>query len=341
MPSPAKAHRDRLAFRDRLMRLRKSRDVYPWIAAMKKAWTPGATAVQEYRFQHQTHHDVFASELVHLNANYGNLNSGGTATPAKSLVPWDAQLMSGTDDRERASALVPADQLLGDSGVLSTLAANTAELKRFVTGLRLPPTEIFRILARTYPHPAGVNSSHPYNFEHSLWLAFRGYQLYAKGTTPTPQLTYSEFAERGYTPEKYDVVLSTTLADGVDATTEREATFTIPQAAGIEFHSTDFITLRTSATPGYEMAWVSQLLVKLEGFERPIMDDYVPAALLGNMLQRTAWLFPQPLTVRQGTQLKLRVKARCPITWSLAGLMESGRTAAVTVVLNGHNLVRQ
>jgi hypothetical protein len=340
MSSTAKADRERLAFRDRLMRMRKSRDAYPWISVLKKVWTSGVVGTQDHKFQHQKQQDVYASELVHSNSACGNANADGTGSLTLTMPHWDGQLLSGTNEQERASALAPADQIFGGPDVTQILAPGAVELKRFVTGLRIPPMEVIRLLARTQPHTAGVHTGYPYSFEHALWVAFRGYQLLQKGSNTTPQLTYAEFADRGYQPEAFNVVFSVNLpATMLPTDAEKEATYTIPTSKGLAFHATDFITLRSTALLGYEAPFATQLLVKLEGFERPIMDDFVPMCLLGSHLQRNAWQFPQPLSVPVGTQLKLRVKSRVPITWADSSNLD-GRAPAISVVLHGHNLVR-
>ncbi|WP_224373244.1 hypothetical protein [Hyalangium versicolor] len=323
------------------MQLRKSYDVFPWIETYRKnwgAWTrPGDP--QKDVIQHKQPRNLLVSELVHSNYLIGT-GQGATADDiyfnGAFNIPWQGQL-TREDGTAVSSDLLQSDQAFG---------TGEDEIKRFRTGMRIPPQEVRNLIVLGALPPSPWLPSNYLAYENNLAVAFRGYQLYPKASNPLPQYTYAEYAERGYVSEYKVEVIRLPL---VSNTTNEMPTGVLQLQQDF---ACDYITLnldfqrRTLPPPnsdvvfdGADPALMSFLDVKLESPGRPIMNDFCCAPLLGHTLARTAWLWDQPLSGLKGDEWKVRVKSRLPVTWTNFK-SNYGATPQLVVALHGHTLTK-
>jgi hypothetical protein len=314
-------------YRDQVARLRRSHDLYPYIEVYEKQWTLGTTITQTRTIQHKQPRNLLVSELVHLNQFLGR-SPGLFGSDTYPRVAWQAQLTTGTQGALLASAPTLAEQIFGSV---------QDELKRFPTGMRLPPQSVLNIIATTDPCD-DTASQYSVGADHRLSLGLRGYQLLPKGSTATPQYTYTEYAERGYRMEPFQAVAHVAIKDA--STEQAEAEFTVPEE--FESFACDFLTLSFNGNQDAVMyEQTGNFLVKVETPDRPIMQDFCPAPLVGFAKERTAWRFPQPLSLRPGSQVKFKVRQRLPFTWVAGGqLLVIEPYPRLSLVMHGHKLVK-
>jgi hypothetical protein len=312
-------------FRARVMADRKMYDLSPWIDGYQKQWTVEASATaapQTFKFQHNQGWDLLVSELVGSNTFQGVGAPVTNTTHLAQSIGWQLQLTSGVQGSDLASMALAAEQVLGTVDT---------EIKRFRTGLRIPANEVRNIIATTRPAGSavsGIGSTYA-TMDHSAWVAFRGYRLFPKGTL-TPQHTYAEYIERGYSFEPYTPVIDAVISNA--STTEVSAEFTLPASFACDFVTT---RLNYNAANWRELA---NVLVKLEPPGLPIMRDFIPANLLGWYMARTAWQFEQPWSLLKGSVIKARVKLAVPKNHSAVG-NEYGEPARIRIAFHGHNLI--
>ncbi|WP_338866298.1 hypothetical protein [Myxococcus stipitatus] len=318
------AKRATLLYAERVQRLRKSADLYPWLEVHQHQWAPSADSsndpMQSKSIVHQVDRDLLVSEVMHANSFVGMQQpANGYSSFFSSLVPWEVQLAVGTQNEGLNAAPVLADQYFGTRD----------ELKRFRNGHRIPKSDLRTFVART--HPAGGSVQYSAAYDHSLYLALRGYQVYAKGSNPVPQFTYAEYAERGYVAAPF---APTILVNVLPSTEEFSAQYTFPA----DF-CCDYMTVSTNAGPSAQDFSLANLLVRIESPDRQMMRDFacLPTAL--GALQRTAWRFEQPLSFRRDATLRMVFKQRQPWNWGRAYALYLYREALrLTVVLHGHKL---
>jgi hypothetical protein len=323
--SPAKAKREALFYRDRLMRMRKSNDAWPWIEVKHKLWSPSFSGsgdpTQQDTIVLKEPKDLFISELVHHNVANG-LNAANAWS--NSAVAWEAQLQRGTQGVGDYSTPIIAFEALGEVW---------DEVKRFRTGMRVPPQQQRSVFARTAPstfNPALMANG----FDHSLWLGWRGYQLFAKGSNPYLQLTYSEYADRGYVAEPFTAAVNIYPLN----LSKNEA----PAAEYIctDDFAVDYITIALNTlSPGSNYLTLADALIKLEPPGRPIMQDFCPAPLLGLHLARSAWLWDQPLFAPKNERWVVRMKSLLGINYAAISHALDPNTR-ITVSLHGHKLIK-
>lgn len=324
MISPAKAKRAALFYRDRLMRLRKSNDVWPWIEVKRKQWAPSFTGdpTQQDTIILKEPKDLFVSELVHFN--FASALSGTNQWNAAS-IPWEVQLQRGTQAVQDYSTPLLAFQALGEWN---------DEIKRFRTGMRVPPQQERRVFARTAPSTINPATSGANGFDHSLSLGWRGYQLFQKGSNPYPQRTYAEYADNGYVAEPF-----------VAAVNIYPRSLSKDEALPAEYICTDdfavdYITIAfNSISAAGSYSALLDALIKIEPPGRPIMQDFCPAPMLGIALARSAWLWDQPLFAPKNERWVFRMKSLLGINY--AGLVHViDPNARITIALHGHKLIK-
>lgn len=315
-----------LTYRQRVMKTRKAYDLYPWLEVYDHKWnfTNNDTApAQQHPFQHKQPRSLLVSELVHGNIFLG-VNADKTQWLSTDVPGSSVQFTQGTSGEGISTAPMDSRQYLGDL---------FDEMKRFRTGVSIPTNDVRTLVVRVgMPEYAETFTTNDYR----AWVGMRGYKLQPKGTIHPAQLTYAEYAQRGYRLEPFTPVLSVSVKTATTDTAEVE--FTMPH----DF-ACDFLTLTSNLQADGGLSgddaknWNVQC--KLESPVQPIMDDFLPMPLLGSIFERTAWRFEQPLTTLKNETWKFKVKLSQPHDYSDSYATTLEKAHVITLAMHGNRLV--
>lgn len=295
-PATVRGSRD-LTYLERLLELRKHYDLLPWFEPIT-AGTPGDTGPAGV---------VFPAGSVAFDTRLG-IRSRTYSMLAEELLFWGVHVEPGVGfvgDRPHANiaeyqgkrpehqpAFVRDDLLLGQLSF---------DLNRYRGGLFLPAgvdqTLSLQLLAAVAA-----------NRNVTFYPTYRGYRLYDKGSQRPVQLTYEEYAARGYGLAWFPLTVTLTLPVAPSVTEAPFVDLLFPENMVIDTVLVETNSL-WSGLPADPQQFHGNLLAKIEPVEgQPLQGGWVslPAVGYGNSLTSAHWRIPY--TVAKDTFWRFRAR---------------------------------